>query len=122
VINLFQNDSWLVNKPTHDEFKKRFGNQKPSDDFIIKSYENFVKSIRTKYPNASLICALGNMDATKEGSKWPVYIQKAVENLKDKKIYSHFFKYKNTPGHPKVNEQQAMANSLIAFINKNVAW
>lgn len=122
VINLFQNDSWLVNKPTHDEFKKRFGNQKPSDDFIIKSYENFVKSIRAKYPNASLICALGNMDATKEGSKWPVYIQKAVENLKDKKIYSHFFKYKNTPGHPKVNEQQAMANSLIAFINKNVAW
>ncbi len=71
VINLFQNDSWLVNKPTNEEFKKRFGNQKPSEDFIIKSYENFVKSIRSKYPNATIICTLGSMDATKEGSKWP---------------------------------------------------
>jgi hypothetical protein len=62
------------------------------------------------------------MDATKEGSKWPCYITKALTNLKDKKMYTHFFKYKNTPGHPKVNEQNAMANSLIAFINQNIKW
>ncbi|WP_310557998.1 SGNH/GDSL hydrolase family protein [Flavobacterium sp.] len=122
VINLFQNDSWLVNKPTHEEFKRKFGSQKPNEDFIIKSYENFVKSIRQKYPNTTIICALGNMDATKEGSKWPNYIVKALENLQDKKIYSHFFTYKNTPGHPKVNEQKAMADSLIAFINQNIKW
>ncbi len=122
VINLFQNDSWLVNKPKHPEFISTFGTQKPSDDFIIKSYENFVKSIREKHPNASIICALGNMDATKEGSKWPGYIKKAVENLKDKKVYTHIFKYKNTPGHPKVSEQKAMAYSLIAFIDKNIKW
>lgn len=122
VINLFQNDSWLVNKPTHEEFKKRFGTQKPNEDFIIKAYENFVKSIRAKHPNASIICALGNMDATTEGSKWPGYIAKAIMNLKDKKMYTHFFKYKNTPGHPKVNEQKVMADSLIAFIDKNIKW
>ena len=122
VINLFQNDSWLVNKPKHPEFISKFGTVKPTDDFIIKSYENFVKLIRLKHPKASIICALGNMDATKEGSKWPSYIQKAVANIGDKKIYTHFFAYKNTPGHPKVNEQKAMADSLIAFIEQNVKW
>ena len=122
VINLFQNDSWLVNKPKHPEFISTFGTQKPTDDFIIKSYENFVKIIRAKHPNATIICALGNMDITKQGSKWPDYVQKAVANIGDKKIFTHFFPYKNTPGHPKVNEQKAMADSLIAFINKNVKW
>lgn len=122
VVNLFQNDSWLVNKPAHEEFKRIFGSQKPNEDYIIKSYENFVKSIRQKYPNTTIICVLGNMDATITGSKWPNYIVQAVENLNDKKIYTHFFEYKNTSGHPKVNEQKAMADSLIAFINQNIKW
>lgn len=122
VINLFQNDSWIVNLPKNVEFIKKFGSKKPDEDFIVESYENFVKSIRTKYPKAAIICALGNMDATKEGSKWPDYIKKAAENLNDSRLYTHFFKYKNTPGHPKVNEQKAMANSLVAFIDKNIKW
>jgi hypothetical protein len=122
VINLFQNDSWIVNLPKNEEFIKKFGGQKPNEDFIVKSYQNFVKSIREKYPNTSIICVLGSMDATKEGSKWPDYVRKAVTNLEDKKIYTHFFPYKNTPGHPKVSEQQAMADSLIAFIDQNIKW
>jgi hypothetical protein len=122
VINLFQNDSWIVNLPKNEEFIKKFGGQKPNEDFIVKSYQNFVKSIREKYPNTSIICVLGSMDATKEGSKWPDYVRKAVTNLQDKKIYTHFFAYKNTPGHPKVSEQKAMADSLIAFINQNIKW
>lgn len=122
VINLFQNDSWLVNMPKNAEFKRQFGSKKPNEDFIIKSYENFVKSIREKYPNTHIICALGNMDATKEGSKWPEYVTKAVENLQDKKIYTHFFKYKNTAGHPSVSEQAAMADSLITFISEKIKW
>ena len=122
VINLFQNDSWIVNLPKNEEFIKKFGGQKPNEDFIVKSYQNFVKSIREKHPNTSIICVLGSMDATKEGSKWPDYVRKAVTNLQDKKIYTHFFAYKNTPGHPKVSEQKAMADSLIAFINQNIKW
>ncbi len=27
VINLFQNDSWLVNNPEHEQFKARLGQQ-----------------------------------------------------------------------------------------------
>ncbi len=122
VINLFQNDSWIVNRPNFAEFKHRFGTKKPSENTIILAYKNFVATIRSKYPNASILCALGSMDATKEGSKWPGYIQKAVKQLNDPKIYTHFFKFKGTNGHPNVAEQKVMADDLIQFIDKNIKW
>lgn len=122
VVNLFQNDSWLVNMKDHPEFKARFGTTAPPPETIIKAYADFIKTIRGKYPNAQIICALGSMDATKAGSPWPGYIVKAVEGLADKKIYTHFFPYKNTNGHPSAAEQQAMADSLIGFINGHIKW
>ncbi len=122
VINLFQNDSWIVNMPNNEQFKYRFGTKAPDESFIIKSYKNFVALIRNKYSKAYIICALGNMDATREGSPWPGYVQKAVNQLKDSKIYTLFFKYKNTDEHPKVNEQKAMADSLKKFIENNFGW
>lgn len=122
IINLFQNDSWLVNKPDHEQFKFRFGTKAPDEDFIIKSYKDFVASIRNKYPEANIICTLGNMDATREGSPWPGYVENAVNQLKDPKIHTHFFKYKKTGGHPKVDEQKVMADSLIEFIENNIGW
>ena len=122
VINLFQNDSWLIEKPDHDEFKHRFGSKAPDENFIVTSYENFVKTIRNKYPNAYIICVLGNMDATKTGSPWPGYVEEAMKDINDPKILTHFFEYKNTPGHPKTGEQKKMADSLIEFIEKNIKW
>lgn len=122
VINLFQNDYWLVNNPAHEQFKRRFGTTKPTEAFIIQSYQNFVASIRAQYPHADIICALGNMNATEAGSKWPGYIEQAVAGLKDVKIHTVFFPYKNTPGHPNKQEQQAMADTLIRFIEKTVKW
>ncbi len=120
VINLFQNDSWLVLRNNHDQFKARFGDTAPSEDFIIQSYIDFVKNIRAKYPQAYIICALGNMDATKSGSKWPGYVNKAVELLQDNKVYSLIFPYKNRGGHPNKEEQKAMANQLIQFIESTI--
>jgi len=122
VINLFQNDSWIVNNPQNPQFIARFGTTAPTEAFIIKSYQNFIKSIRAKYPNSAIICALGNMDATRVGSAWPGYIEKAAKGLNDAKIFTHFFPYKDTPGHPKVAEQKAMADDLIEFIDKNIKW
>jgi len=122
VINLFQNDSWLVNMPEHDSFKQRFGTQKPSEDFIIDSYRNFVKTIRSTYPNAQIICMLGNMDATREGSPWPGYIKKAVDSLGDAKMHTLFAPYKGTPEHPNAQAQKAMADLLIKYIEKNIKW
>jgi len=122
VINLLQNDSWLVNMPNHEQFKNRFGTQKPSEEFIINEYRNFVNSVRSKYPFAKIICMLGNMDITREGSVWPSYVSKAVEQIKDKNIYIFFVPYKNSPGHPKTKEQKLMADALITFIDKNIQW
>ena len=122
VINLLQNDSWLVNNPKHPEFKHRFGEQKPSEDFIIQSYQDFVKTIRGKYPKAQIICMMGNMDITRKNSLWPAYVQKAISGLSDSKIHTLIVPFKETPGHPKVKEQQDLANSLIDFINKNIKW
>lgn len=122
VINLFQNDSWLVNMPDNPQFKAKFGTTPPTEEQIIKAYRDMVKNIRGKYPKAHIVCALGAMDATKDGSKWPGYIEKAVTQLKDKNIYTHFFPYKNTPGHPSVKEQQVMADDLIAYITRQFNW
>ncbi|MEN8192125.1 MAG: SGNH/GDSL hydrolase family protein [Bacteroidota bacterium] len=122
VINLFQNDSWLVNRPNNEQFKNRFGTKKPTKEFIINSYRKFVQEIRIQYPASSIICMLGNMDITKEGSVWPTYVKGAVKQLNDKKIHTLFVPYKNTPGHPEVEEQKAMANSLIKYIEKNIKW
>jgi hypothetical protein len=122
VINLFQNDSWLIKMHDHEEFKHRFGTIEPSDAFIVACYKTFLSTIRSKYPHASIICALGSMDATREGSPWPRYITKAVNALHDPNIYTHFFPYKDTGGHPDVREQNIMAESLIDFIEKNIKW
>ena len=122
VINLMQNDSWLVKMPAHPQFKARFGSVPPDEQTIIRAYQRFVASIRGKYPNASIICALGSMDATKEGSPWPGYIVSAVKEMNDKKVYTFFFPFKNATGHPKVKDHQIMADSLVSFIDKNISW
>lgn len=122
VVSLLQNDSWLINMPEHEQFRYRFGNTAPDKNNIVTAYKSFIKKLRSKYPKTNIICALGNMDATMQGSPWPGYVQDAVEQLHDRKIYTHFFKYKNTPGHPKTSEQKAMAISLIDFIEKKIKW
>ena len=122
VINLFQNDAWIVKLPDNEQFKARFGKTAPTEEFIVNAYSKLVKSIRAKYPDAKIICILGSMDATEAGSPWPGYIEKAVSGLKDANVYVHIIPYKNTKGHPSVREQQAMADDLIGFIHKRIGW
>jgi hypothetical protein len=122
VVNLFQNDSWLVNMPEHESFKSRFGEQAPDSTSIIAAYKSFIVSLRNKYPKSSIVCALGSMDATKEGSPWPTYVQRAVTELKDERIFTCFFPFKNSDGHPLVEDQHAMADQLIKFIDHNIKW
>jgi len=65
---------------------------------------------------------LGNMDITKEGSVWPGYVKEAIVALNDEKIHTLFVPYKNSDGHPKVEEQKIMAEELIHFIEKVILW
>lgn len=121
VVNLLQNDNALVGMPDDEQFKKRFGSTAPSPEYIIKNYTRFVKSLRDYYPKASILCALGNMDAVRPGSPWPGYIEKAVELLQDRKIHTYFFPYGNAE-HPDVKAQQEMADGLIQFIERTIKW
>lgn len=120
IVNLFQNDSWIVNSPKHEEFKRRFGTEKPSKEKIIEAYANFIKTIRSKYPKTAIVCLLGNMDITQGNSKWPGYVEQAASNLKDTNIYTCFVPYKNTKGHPKVNEHKLIAEKLIETIKAKI--
>lgn len=122
VINLFQNDSWLVEMPDHPSFKQRFGDSPPDEEFIINAYIDFVFSIRDKYPEALIICALGSMDATREGSPWPGYVKEAVKRMKDKNIETLFFPFMQKEGHPRVEDNRKMAEKLIAMIEEKTGW
>ncbi|WP_208394771.1 SGNH/GDSL hydrolase family protein [Mucilaginibacter gilvus] len=122
VVNLFQNDAWIILKPDNANFKARFGDTPPTPEFIIAAYQKFISNIRSNYPDAKIICALGAMDATKKGSPWPGYIEKAVDNMRDKGIYTHFFPYKETGGHPSESEHKVMAADLIKFIERRMKW
>ena len=114
VVNIFQNDSWLISRISPE----------PTSDHIIKAYEDFVLTLRSKYPSADIICALGNMDATKSNAPWPGYIESAVNNIKnthgDEKVYSMIFPFKNSGAHPTKSEQKAMADQLTSFIKENL--
>jgi len=122
VINLLQNDSWLLKMHDHQQFIARFGNREPDSTQVIAAYKQFLGSIRARYPAATIICCLGSMDATEAGKPWTRYIQQAVQQSGDGRTLVHFFAYKHTPGHPKRAEQQAMADDLISFIDAHVKW
>ncbi|RYY75101.1 MAG: electron transporter RnfD [Gammaproteobacteria bacterium] len=119
VINLFQNDSWLTDR------EHRL-TPNPGDAQRIQAYVDFVKTIRGKYPKAYIICALGSMDATKKGSKWPGYITTAVARLKQEnpreKMDTLFFEFTGYEAHPRVKHHQANAAKLTAFIKQKMNW
>lgn len=122
VINLLQNDSWIVKMPDNEQFKIKFGTTPPSEEQIIQSYKNFIRTIRTVYPKSQIICMLGSMDITKKDSPWPAYVREAVTEFNDNKVFAYIAPYKGTKGHPKVKEQQVLAEGLIQFINDHIRW
>ena len=122
VVNLFQNDSWLVNMPDSEEFKLRFGKNAPDKDYRIKAYQSFISEIRDHYPNASIVCSLGCMDAAKEDSGWINIVKDAVTNLNDEKIHTHIMPYIEAIAHPSVQDHISMANDLIQFMEDTIKW
>ncbi len=117
VINLFQNDSWLVEKRLEPV---------PTDAQRIKAYVDFVESVRARYPEAYIVCALGDMDAVKQGSPWPGYIEAAVAQVRARHpgaaIDTFFFPFKEFYKHPRVHHHRENAALLTAFIRQKMDW
>lgn len=119
VINLLQNDSWLVTNPKHIS-------PTPTTDEIIQSYVDLVTSIKQRYPNKPIICALGSMDITKRDSSWPGYVRTAVSKIKtidsNANIDTIFFEYTGYDKHPRVYQHQRNAKKLTQFIKHKMGW
>jgi hypothetical protein len=118
VINLLQNDSWLIGR----DHKLQ---PEPDDAARIARYRDFVARIRQLYPKAYIVCALGSMDATRPGSPWPGYVESAVAQLHaggDARIATIFFPFTGYGQHPRVKQHQANAALLTAFIKEKMGW
>jgi hypothetical protein len=119
VINLLQNDSWLIGR----DHKLQ---PEPNEAQRIDAYKSFVKRIRQLYPNAYIVCALGSMDATRPGSPWPGYVTAAVDQMRaesgDKRIDTIFFEFTGYGQHPRVRQHQANAARLAAFVREKMNW
>lgn len=119
VVNLFQNDSWLIDR------EKRLLPE-PNENQIVQAYINFLAKIRHVYPQTYIVAALGSMDATHKDSPWPTYIQTAVrkykKNHKDNDIDTLFFMFDGFGQHPRVKHHQKNAEILTQFIKNKMHW
>jgi hypothetical protein len=119
VINLLQNDKWLI-----DREKKLI--PAPDDAERVQRYRAFVQEIRKRYPRAYIVCALGSMDATQPGSKWPDVVRSAVAQIErdtgDARIATLMFPFTGYQGHPRVKQNRANAALLTAFIRQKLGW
>ena len=117
VINLFQNDSWLAEERLTPI---------PTKQQRIDAYEHFLARVRTAYPNALIIAALGSMSAIQPDSSWPEYISQAVKqrniNHADNNIYPFLFDYTGFEKHPRVSHHQQNSEKLTAFIKEKMSW
>jgi hypothetical protein len=105
VINLFQNDSWIIKKSP------------PGDAERVEAYVRFIKTIRGHYPDAHIFCTLGTMSASK--TKWAGYVETAarmVNGAGDPSVYSYIFKGGTGSMHPRVSHHRQMAAELTEFI------
>ena len=117
VINLFQNDSWLISGL----------NPVPDSSQIVGAYMDFVREIRVHHPNAFIVCTLGSMDATEIGSPWSGYIESAVQNMQtadnDTSLGTYFFPFDPTwTKHPRVRHHLVMGQNLANYISNKMDW
>ena len=103
VVNLFQNDSWIIKKPNQQK--------------MIQAYVDFIKKLRGHYPKAKIFCTLGSMSANK--TPWAGYVKQAVARMNeggDKQVYAYIFATSTNSMHPKRKHHKRMAAELTAFI------
>jgi lysophospholipase L1-like esterase len=106
VINVFQNDKWTQAKMPAEAF--------------ISAYAAFLKTLRSHYPCAHFVAALGSMDAVEPKSLWLGYLREAVARFQsetgDKRIDVFLFDYLGAKGHPNAAQARVMAERLAAFL------
>jgi hypothetical protein len=110
VIALGQNDHGYplsVGKPFPDDFAQR--------------YIGLGRSIRSVYPEAYIVCAIGGMTAYRESPELRDAFGQAVSELKrgDGRVLSIVFKAASR-AHPRVAVHRKLADELESFLRKNL--
>jgi lysophospholipase L1-like esterase len=118
VVNLGQNDSWLIDN------EKRI-QPEPTVQNIIDAYAAFITNLSKHYPNAQFVSVLGSMDATKS-NKWPSYVKRAIKQVEQKndklKIDMTLFDFNGYKKHPRVQQHVANADKLSRHIKSLMNW
>jgi len=129
-FNKWTPDAVVINLGTND-----FAHTNPDSTEWVNAYLNFIKTIRSHYPQAYIFCTNGPM----ANDKWPEghqaltilkkYINAVVEKAQangDTKIASFFYTSQAPPFgcdyHPSVKTHQKMADELTPFIKQKLNW
>lgn len=115
-FSLWQADYVVVNLGENDLSSGSIG------DFSAE-YVKLIKSIRGKYPNASIFCVLGPMGAS-QSQTYINYVSSAVNTLKssgDNKVFFHKFSQSAGWEHPRVQTNIEVANELVNVIKSNAS-
>ncbi len=104
IIAYGQNDSSTVgNKLSSQEWKQH--------------YKQFIANLRAKYPHAYFIGMFPNMF---HNPQWDNYLTEAIAEYRveynDERVFSLIHE-QVTPGHPRIREQETMADTLREFID-----
>ena len=106
IIALGQNDSATV----------KIGKDMSAEEWKDR-YKQLIANLRSQHPNAYFIGMFPNMYHDRE---WNEYLTEAIAEYKqennDERIFSLIHE-QVTPGHPRISEQQLMADRLQEFID-----
>ncbi|MGL5831741.1 MAG: SGNH/GDSL hydrolase family protein [Waterburya sp.] len=109
IIAYGQNDSGTI------EIDKDISSQEWKEH-----YKKLLINLRTQYPNAYFIGMFPNMF---HDPKWDNYLTEAIAEYRsennDQRVFS-LIHQQVTPGHPRISEQQLMADTLTRFIDQTL--
>ena len=109
IIALGQNDSATID----------IGEDMSARDWK-EHYKQFIVKLRSQRPNAYFIGMFPNMYHDRQ---WDVYLMEAIAEYRreynDDRVFS-LIHQQVTPGHPRISEQQQMADTLKEFIDRTL--
>ncbi len=120
VVNLGQNDKWLIENQ---------GKLSATPEEIKQAYEHFIRTLMELHPKALFVCAIGSMDAS-SNERWPNYIASAVANIKAtpnnindaQRITTTVFDFTGYGAHPRLWQHQQNAEKLTSLIKQELNW
>jgi len=116
-LTAWQPDVVLVNLGENDDsFSRNSGLAFPAAEFT-RGYVALARAIRTAYPHAELVLLRGGMHGGKNGSELRAAWESAVRQIETGDSAATHFVFEHwSANHPRVADDRAMAEELIAWL------